>query len=116
MTFSIRTLRRILHKQTGIAPWRVKISSDFRLDLGLTDWQIEQVLVDITRLTGLTFPPDTGQHLTDVFDLLIHVVLRLPETDATDYYYGPLPTRLTEKLPPTNYAPTLVAFGAVHLN
>lgn len=91
MTFSIRTLRRILHRQTGISPWRVKLFSDFRRDLGLADWQIEQVLVDIALVTGLTFPADTAQHLTDVFDLLIHVILRLPETCDAYYYYGPLP-------------------------
>lgn len=116
MTFSLRTLRRILHRQTGIAPWRVKIFSDFRDDLGLTDRQIEQALADITLITGLTFPDDTAAYLTDVFDLLIHVILRLPETYDADYYYGPLPSQLAEKLTPTNYAPTLVAFGGTHLN
>ncbi|WP_229374874.1 hypothetical protein [Fibrella rubiginis] len=116
MTFSIQTLRRILHKKTGLAPWQVNIFSDFRRDLGLTDWQIELVLVDISLITGLSFPPDTTQHLTDVFDLLIHVILRLPEVYDNEAYYGPLPTQLAEKLPPTNYAPTLIVFGAVHLN
>ncbi|XAZ81864.1 hypothetical protein A6C57_27100 (plasmid) [Fibrella sp. ES10-3-2-2] len=115
-TFSIRTLRRILHKRTGTAPWRVKLFSDLRRDLGLTDWQLEQVLADIALVTGLTFPADTAQHLTDVFDLLIHVILRLPEAYDAEAYYGPLPARLAEKLPPTNYAPTLIALGAVHLN
>jgi len=116
MTFSIQTIRCILYRQTGIAPWRVNIFSDFRQDLALTDWQIEQVLDDIALVTGLTFPADTAQHLTDVFDLLIHVILRLPETYDAEFYYGPLPGQLEEKLRPANYAPTLVAFSAVHLN
>lgn len=116
MTFSIRTLRRILYRQTGLAPWRVKIFSDFRRDLGLTDWQIEHVLVDVALLTGLTFPSDTAEHLTDVFDLLIHVILRLPETYDADPYEGPLPSQLTEKLPTTDYDPALVAFGTLPMN
>lgn len=116
MTFSIQTLRRILHQQTGLAPWRVRIFSDFRRDLGLTDEQIEQVLAEITELTGLSFPADTARHLTDVFDLLIHVVLRLPEIDDAGYCHRPVPDCLTEKLPPASYVSTLTTFGSIHLN
>ncbi|WP_148289616.1 hypothetical protein [Fibrella aestuarina] len=116
MTFTIRTLRHILHRQAGLAPWHVHLFSDFRRDLGLTDAEIGLVLDEIGQLTGLTFPVDTAKHLTDVFDLLIHVILRLPETYDAEHYYGPLPAQFTDRLPLTNYAPTLIAFGAVHLN
>ncbi|WP_229370383.1 hypothetical protein [Fibrivirga algicola] len=116
MTFNIRTLRRILHRHAGLAPWRVNLLSDFREDLHLTDSQIDLTLAEISQLTGLSFPADTAQHLTDVFDLLIHVILRLPETQEADYYYGPIPTKLAEGFLANNYAPTLVVFGSVNLN
>lgn len=116
MPFSIKTLRTILQTCFGIAPWTVGLDTDLRQHLHLTDSGIRQLLTLITSHTGLTFASDTAQHLTDVFDLMVHIIIRLHEDYDTTQYFGPIPERLASRLSLINHDPTLVDYAATHLN
>ena len=116
MSFGILTLQFILHSCFGIVPDAVNLETDFRRHLHLTDAEIGRVLSEITKRTGLPFTSDTAEHLTDVFDLLIHVILRLHEQCDTDYYFGPIPEKLTAHLSSANQVPTLAGYVPFSLN
>ncbi len=75
----------------------------------MTDTEIRQLLALITDHTGLAFAPDTAQYLTDVFDLMVHIIIRLHDDYDTTHYFDPIPERIAIRLSLINYAPTLVA-------
>lgn len=114
MPFGIKMLRTILQICFGIAPQTVTLCTDFRLHLHLTNTEIQELLTEITICTGLRFPPDAAEHLTNVFDLLIHITLRLHEDCDTTQYFGSIPERLVNQDWTCNSI--LVDYTATHLN
>ena len=90
MTFSFNTLRDYLWYQFGIAPETIRLDTHFRQDLHLTDTDIKSILRHVSYSMGVRFPIDTVQHLTDVFDLMVYVLLRsLEESDTANYFGEP---------------------------
>lgn len=84
MTFSLETLRDCLWCQFGIAAERVYLHTLLVEDLRLTEDNVKAVVDTLTQRAGITFPVDKVQQLTDVFDLMVYVLLRsLEESEAT---------------------------------
>ena len=116
MPFSILTIRTMLQTCFGVPPQTVTLCTDFRLHLHLTDTEIRKLLTEVTICTGLSFSPNTAEHLTDVVDLLTHVILRLHEDGDTAYYFGSIPDKLAQRMSANEYRLKLVAYAAVHPN
>lgn len=85
MTLSIDTLRDYLWYRFGIVPERVWLSTQLRAELYLTDEEIKAIVGYLMKSAGITFSVDTIHQLTDVFDLLVYVLLRSVEETALTY-------------------------------
>lgn len=116
MLFNLSILRDYLLDQHQIPSYRVRLNADFRKDLQLSELDIDQLIRMVTQRTQISFHEEQIKHLTDVFDLLVHVILRLPEACDPDYYFGPIPPALTNRLSANNYGSALVNYAATYLN
>lgn len=116
MLFNLSILREYLLSRHQIPSYRVQLNADFRKDLQLSELDINQLIRMITQQTGIPFHEEQIKHLTDVFDLLVHVILRLPEGCDSEYYFGPIPPGLAGRLSGNNYAPALVNYAATYVN
>lgn len=84
MKFNVDTLRHYLLIQQGILPERVKLETSFKGQLGMSDEKVKSMLAFVSSYTGVVFPRDASHYLSDVFDLLIHVMIRSDEVDLGD--------------------------------
>ena len=76
MKFNLNILRSHLFIQMGILPERVILEATFSSDLEMSEDQIIIMLAFVTWQTGVAFSKDSVFCLTDVFDLIIHMMLR----------------------------------------
>ncbi|WP_138994248.1 hypothetical protein [Larkinella sp. C7] len=74
-------LQQYLLIHFGIRPELVGLDTNFRHDLNLSEEAIEKLLATVGAMTGTTLPADGALYLTDVFDLLIHVLLRSKDVE-----------------------------------
>lgn len=88
MKFNLNILRYHLFIQQGILPERVTLEADFKGDLNMSDEQIMLMLRFVHKETGVTFLKDSGFYLTDVFDLIIHMMVRSVEVEINDEYFN----------------------------
>ncbi|QMW04727.1 hypothetical protein [Spirosoma foliorum] len=79
MVFSLPVLQHYLLTKHGILPERVDWSARLRQDLRLTDADVLRLLNDIISLRNVSISVNTTRHLTDVFDLMVFVLLRSME-------------------------------------
>lgn len=87
MKFNVDILRQYLFIQQGILPERVKLEANFKMQLGMSDRKVKAMLAFVSSYTGVVFPSDASYYLSDVFDLLIHVMIRSDEVDLGDEYF-----------------------------
>ncbi|TDE13252.1 hypothetical protein [Dyadobacter psychrotolerans] len=88
MKFNLSTLRYHLFIQQGILPERVSLETNFKVDLNMSDNQIRRMLGFVQAQTGVNFPKDIVLYLTDVFDLMIHIMIRAVEVEISEEYYN----------------------------
>lgn len=81
MTFSIHPLREFLWHQFGISPKRVCLDAHLQDDLNLTEDNVKAIIWHLFRQVAIDPPIDKVQQLTDVFDLMVYVVLRSLELE-----------------------------------
>lgn len=79
MTFSIDILREFLLTRHGILPERVTLETNFRTDLKMSVYDIEDMFDFVSIRCGIGLPPKAGQHFPDLFDLVIYIKLRQAE-------------------------------------
>ena len=90
MKFNLNILRSHLFIQMGILPERVALEANFRTDLGMSEDQIKMMLSVVTLQTGVGFSKDSVFYLTDVFDLIIHMMLRSVDVEISEEYFNSL--------------------------
>ncbi|GAB4044392.1 hypothetical protein [Spirosoma litoris] len=79
MVFSLPVLQHYLLTKHGILPERVEWSTRLRQDLRLTDADVQRLLNNIVSLRNVSISVNTTRNLTDVFDLMVFVLLRSME-------------------------------------
>lgn len=88
MKFNLAILRHYLLNKEGILPERVTLETNFKTQLRLSDEAVKSMLAFVSKLTGVIFPRDASYYLTDVFDLMIHVMIRSDDVDLGDEYFN----------------------------
>ena len=88
MKFNLNILKYHLFIQQGIPPERVNLETNFKADLKMSDNQIKRMLGFVQGQTGIIFPGDATFYLTDVFDLVIHMMIRAVEVEISDEYFN----------------------------
>jgi hypothetical protein len=88
MKFNLDMLKNHLFIQQGIPPERVNLETNFKVDLSMSDNQIRKMLGFVQGQTGIIFPNDATFYLTDVFDLMIHLMIRAVEVEISDEYFN----------------------------
>lgn len=87
MKFNLDILKHHLLIQYGIPPERVNLETNFTADLKMSDIQIKRMLGFLQGYIGIIFPGDATFYLTDVFDLIIHMMLRAVEVEISEEYF-----------------------------
>lgn len=54
----------------------------------MSDNQIKRMLGFVQVQTGISFPGDATFYLTDVFDLIIHIMIRAVEVEISEEYFN----------------------------
>ncbi len=108
MTISLSNVQQHLFDQFDIPPERVGWETNFRDDLSLTESDIKSLIRHLTAKTGIVFPNDPVHQLTDVFDLMVYVLLRSTEYTDVETYFSALLYPILE-LSPDEFRPFGVA-------
>lgn len=108
MAFSLGDLRDYLFDKFGILPDQVQWDTDFRVDLHLTNNEIRAIVCTASAWADIQAPIETARNLTNVFDLMIYVLLHSPGTDDVEVHFNALfnPAR---QLAPDEFRPFGVA-------
>lgn len=86
MKFDLISLQKYLLQQFRIPPGWVWLDTRFRQDLDLSDSEMRQLTNYVSQQTGLDISAGMTANLTDVFDLLVHVLLRTDEAVTPVYF------------------------------
>jgi hypothetical protein len=87
MKFNLDTLKHHLLIRYGIPPERVTPKTNFKTDLKMSDIQIKRILGFVQGQTGVIFAGDATAYLTDVFDLIILMMIRAVEVEISEEYF-----------------------------
>lgn len=91
MKFNIDMLRQYLLIDQGVLPEQVTPETEFMNHLHMSCEDIRRMLVFITNNTGVTFSVDSDYYLTDVFELLIHMMVRSVEVEISQECFAAVP-------------------------
>ncbi|WP_020603561.1 hypothetical protein [Spirosoma spitsbergense] len=90
MAFNLVSLQQYLLDRFRIPPGWVWLDTCFRQDLSLSESDMKQLLGFVSQQTGLAFPERTVRDISDVFDLLVHVLLQTETTEMSSAYFDSL--------------------------
>jgi hypothetical protein len=79
MGFSLSVLQHYLLSKHGIVSERVQWDTQLRQDLRLTDADVQGLLNDVVSLIDVPISADITRNQTDVFDLMVFVLLHSME-------------------------------------
>jgi hypothetical protein len=90
MKFDLICLQQYLLSRFRISPGWVWLDTRFRQDLQLSDGEMNQLTDFVSGRTGLDFSDGMIDNFGDVFDLLVHVLLRTDEMVPDNAYFDSL--------------------------
>lgn len=90
MAFNLISLQEYLLDRFRIPPGWVWLDTCFRQDLSLSESDMKQLASFVRQQTGLDFPERTVRSMTDVFDLLVYVLLQTEVTEMSSSYFDSL--------------------------
>ncbi|GLU54383.1 hypothetical protein [Dyadobacter frigoris] len=88
MKFNLETLQHYLFINQGVPPENVTLETEFRSHLHMSVEDIRKMLGFITEKTGVTFSSDSDYYLTDVFELLIHLMIRSINVEISEEFFA----------------------------
>lgn len=91
MKFNLDILRQYLLTDHGVLPEHVSLETEFRKNLHMSYEDTRRMLGFITRKTGVNFSSDSYYYLTDVFELLIHLMIRSVEVEISEEGFATAP-------------------------
>ena len=106
--FSLRNVQQHLFEQFDIPPELVGWETNFRDDLSLTGSDLQALIRYLTAKTGIVFPTNPVHHPSDVFDLMVYVLLRSTEYTDVETCFSALLYPILE-LSPDEFRPFGVA-------
>ncbi len=108
MTISLSSIQQHLFDPFGIPPDQVGWETNFWDDLSLTGSDIQALIRHLTTKTGIVFPNDPAHQLSNMFDLMVYVLMRSPEYTDVETYFSALLYPILE-LSPDEFRPFGVA-------
>lgn len=88
MKFNLDILRHYLLVKQGVLPENVTLETEFTKHLRMSYEDIRQMLCFVTKRTGVKFSSDSYYYLSDVFELVIHMMVRSVEVEISDDCFG----------------------------